>query len=117
MAVFVLGAGATRALASVKGNEERPACLPPLNADFFTQLQRIEYENEQNLISDVVRDVVLYFGPNFDVNLETVFSTYEHQLKLTANVKKTTTSSPNLSRRRVKRSCSPPFWRAYEHRW
>src|SRR5206468_3056679 len=42
--VVVLGAGATRGAEFVVAPNDKAAllrCLPPLNADFFTQLQRI----------------------------------------------------------------------------
>ena len=76
MAVFVLGAGATRGASFV--NERKNPCLPPLNADFYSQLQRIRNTKHRETIEDVVRDTVDLFGVNFDVNLETVFTTLEH---------------------------------------
>ena len=53
-------------------------CLPPLDADFFTQLQRVRNSKHKTLIKDVMRDVVDLFGQNFEVTMETVFSTLEH---------------------------------------
>jgi len=71
--VIVLGAGATRA--SNFENFE-PECKPPLNSDFFTQLQRIR-SKYKDLIKDVIRDVVSLFGPNFDLTLEDYFTQLE----------------------------------------
>ena len=76
MALFVLGAGATRG-ASFAHNPD-VHCLPPLDSDFFTQLQRIATRKHQALIHDVVRDTVNFFGTNFGVTMETVFSTLEN---------------------------------------
>jgi hypothetical protein len=52
VAVFVLGAGATRG-ASFVGLGQDP-CLPPLDADFFVQLQRIESDKHADAASQNV---------------------------------------------------------------
>jgi SIR2-like domain len=80
MALFVLGAGATRGSSFVDAKQE--ACLPPLDADFFTQLQRVSNAKHQNLITAVLCDVVELFGQNFSVTMETVFTTLEHTLRM-----------------------------------
>jgi len=80
MALFVLGAGATRGCSFVK--ESKFPCLPPLDGDFFTQLQRVKCRKHQTLINDVIRDVVEIFGPNFDITMETVFTTLEHTIQM-----------------------------------
>lgn len=80
MALFVLGAGATRACSFV--DPSKNACIPPLDADFFTQLQRVRNPKHQDLISKVMRDVVTIFGHNFSVSLETVFATLEHTIRM-----------------------------------
>ena len=75
MTVVVPGAGATRGASFVgKGS----ACLPPLDADFYTQLQRIANPKHQKLINGVIADTIDMFGVNFAVTMETIFSTLEH---------------------------------------
>ena len=76
MALYVLGAGSTRGCSFA--NPEVNPCLPPLDADFFTQLQRVRNTKHQTLISSVLADVVELFCSNFNVTLETVFTTLEH---------------------------------------
>lgn len=78
--VVVLGAGATRGAEWVDGST---ACLPPLNADFFTQLQRIKATKHQGVISDVLRDVVGLYGPNFSLTLEQYFTQLETLIEMT----------------------------------
>lgn len=80
MALFVLGAGATRGSSFV--DPEVDPCLPPLDRDFFTQLQRVRNPKHQKLIKEVMKDVVQVFGQNFDVTMEIVFSTYEHTVRM-----------------------------------
>lgn len=80
MTVFVLGAGATRGCSFVK--PAMGGCLPPLDGDFFTQLQRIKSAKHQLLVSSVVKDVVKLFGLNFDVTMETVFTTLDHTIRM-----------------------------------
>lgn len=82
MAVFVFGAGATRGASWVDAT--RDPCIPPLDADFFTQLQRVPDAKHQQTISDVMADVVGLFGTNFNATMETVFSTVEHTLRMIA---------------------------------
>lgn len=80
MAVFIFGAGATRGCSFV--NPAKDPCLPPLDADFFTHLQRVQNPKHRPLIEQVMRDVVEMFGQNFDVTMETVFATLEHTLRM-----------------------------------
>lgn len=80
MALFVFGAGATRGSSFVDATVD--PCLPPLDRDFFTQLQRVRNPKHQKLIKEVMKDVVQVFGQNFDVTMETVFSTYEHTIRM-----------------------------------
>ncbi len=80
MAVFVLGAGATRGASFVDATKD--PCLPPLDADFFTQLQRVRNAKHQEFIDQVIKDVVDLFGVNFSLTLETVFTTLEHTLRM-----------------------------------
>jgi len=80
MAVIVLGAGATRGCSFV--DPRKHSCLPPLDADFFTQLQRIANPKHRDLVSDVTKDVVELFGQNFNAMMEGVFATLEHTIKM-----------------------------------
>ncbi len=72
--VILLGAGAT--LGSIFPPGFTPECRPPLNADFFTQLQRITSKH-QKLIRQVMSDVVGLFGSNFSLTLEEYFTQLE----------------------------------------
>jgi hypothetical protein len=66
--VVVLGAGATRGAEFVA--RHNPICTPPLNADFFTQLQRIQTQKHQSAVDGVLKDVLRIYGPNYQVTLE-----------------------------------------------
>jgi hypothetical protein len=77
MAVFVLGAGATRG-ASFVDPLENP-CLPPLDADFYAQLQRIGHKKHLETVENVISDTIELFGPSFQVTMESVFTTLEHR--------------------------------------
>lgn len=74
--VIVLGAGATRG-AEFAVSQNRALCLPPLNADFFTQLQRITAVRHQSAIDGVIKDVLDVYGPDFDLTLEQYFTQLE----------------------------------------
>jgi hypothetical protein len=76
MAVFVLGAGATRGASFV--DPAKNPCLPPLDTDFYSQLQRIGNPKHKDIIDRVIEDTVDLFGVNFNVTMETVFTTLEH---------------------------------------
>ena len=78
--VVVLGAGATRGAEFVDPRGAK-ACLPPLNADFFTQLQRVQALNRQSDVDAVMRDVIDSFGPNFSLSLEEYFTHIEALLR------------------------------------
>lgn len=80
MALFVFGAGATRGASYV--DPRKHTCLPPLDRDFFTQLQRIGNPKHKTLITDVLKDVIELFGANFDSTMETVFTTLEHTIRM-----------------------------------
>ena len=73
--LIVLGAGATRAARFIETFE--PVCAPPLNTDFFTQLQRITQPKYAKLVREVIEDVVGLFGPNFTLTLEDYFTQLE----------------------------------------
>lgn len=76
--VVILGAGATLG-ASFAGEA---TVRPPLNADFFTQLQRVSGKH-LGLVKSVVADVVGLFGPNFTLTLEDYFSQLESMIDAT----------------------------------
>lgn len=80
MALIVLGAGATRGASFV--NEACDPSCPPLDGDFFTQLQRIRNAKHKKLIDEVIKDTVEVFGSNFDATMETVFTTLEHTIRM-----------------------------------
>ena len=80
LALFIMGAGATRGASFV--DPARNACLPPLDADFYAQLQRIRSEKHQRTVSDVIEDTVELFGVNFKVTMEAVFTTWEHTARM-----------------------------------
>ena len=82
MAVIVLGAGATRGASFVDALRKTGGCLPPLDTDFFTQLQRVANVKHQDVVNSTIKDAVALFGNNFDVTLETMFSTIEHTLRI-----------------------------------
>lgn len=71
--VIVLGAGASRGASTSEGK----LCQPPLNADFFTQLQRIANPKHEKKVASVVRDIVSLFGPNFSLTMEEYFTQLE----------------------------------------
>jgi hypothetical protein len=74
--LLVLGAGATRG--ADFGPSFQRMCEPPLNADFFTQLQRIsEPERRRNLVRSIIADVVELFGANFSLTMEDYFTQLE----------------------------------------
>jgi hypothetical protein len=80
MALFVLGAGATRGASFVE-----PAtnpCLLHLDADFYAQLQLISNPKHRDTVRDVNKDTVELFGLNFRVAMETVFTTLEHTIRM-----------------------------------
>jgi SIR2-like domain len=75
--LIVLGAGATRG-ARFAAEAFTPMCDPPLNADFFTQLQRITGPvRRRQLVEQVIKDVVGLFGANFSLTLEDYFTQLE----------------------------------------
>lgn len=72
--VAILGAGASRG-EIFDGYDV--ACLPPLNADFFTQLQKIDHAKHSQTIRDVLNDIHSFFGPNWSLTLEEYFTQIE----------------------------------------
>lgn len=80
MALFIFGAGATRGASFV--DPKHDPCLPPLDGDFYKQLQRIRNQKHQKLIDSVINDTVEIFGSNFDTTLEAAFTTLEHTSRM-----------------------------------
>lgn len=80
--LLLLGAGAT--VGASFGFQ--PVCKPPLNRDFFTQLQRITGKH-QDLLREVVVDVVELFGSNFELTLEDYFTQLEFLASTAAGLK------------------------------
>ena len=71
--VVVLGAGATKGASTSVGR----IVQPPLNADFFTQVQRITADKHVENMRHVMRDVVELFGSNFRLTMEEYFTQLE----------------------------------------
>jgi len=80
MTLVVLGAGATRGASFVDALKN--PCLPPLDGDFFTQLQRVRNPKHQALIAQVLEDAYELFGVNFKQTLETMFTTIEQTIRM-----------------------------------
>jgi hypothetical protein len=85
MALIILGAGATYGASFVHDT----VCKPPMDADFFTQLQRVRKDKHQDLIDQVLQDTVELFGVNFKATLETTFTTLEHTRHIITNTGET----------------------------
>ena len=66
MSLIILGAGATRGCSFVDAKHN--PCVPPLDADFFSQLQRVENPKHKDLIGEVLSDVIGLFGTNFNAS-------------------------------------------------
>lgn len=71
--VIVLGAGTTKGASTSTGKTVQP----PLNADFFTQVQRITTPKHVKNVRAVMADVVELFGPNFSLTMEEYFTQLE----------------------------------------
>lgn len=80
MAVFILGAGATRGASFV--SEKLNPCLPPLDGDFYNQLQRGQNDKHKELVKTVIKDTVELFGTNFRVTMETVFTLLDQMVRM-----------------------------------
>jgi len=70
----VLGAGASRGASFTK---ER-ACKPPLNKDFFTQLQRVSKKKHKAIVEQIIKDTTDLFAFNFKLTLEEFFTQIEY---------------------------------------
>ena len=70
MAIFLFGAGATRGASFV--NPADNPCLPPLDFDFYAQLQRIANLKHKQTVRDVLRTrKVCHFKPSAPINPST----------------------------------------------
>ncbi|MBI4706378.1 MAG: SIR2 family protein [Candidatus Omnitrophica bacterium] len=78
MAIIVLGAGATRGVRFVENN----ICKPPLNDDFFSQLQHINNEKHFKTIEQAIKDAISLYGKNFKVTMEEFFTQIEFFVKV-----------------------------------
>lgn len=73
--VVVLGAGATRGSSFVPRTSQ---VLPPLDADFFTQAQRLPGGEQEALMRELLRYAVRIFGKNFKLTMEGYLTQVEH---------------------------------------
>ena len=76
--VFILGAGATRGCSFVNDMKRSGHCLPPLDGDFFTQLQRVSSAAHSDRIKRLISGMVEWFGSNYALGMEQVFIHLEH---------------------------------------
>lgn len=96
--VVVIGAGATRGAQFVEDGKP-PLCLPPLNTDFFTQLQRIRAAKHERDVENVLNDVLTLYGPNFDLTLEQYFTQLEAMI---ATIEASSSSTVKFSVERLR---------------
>jgi len=69
--LLVLGAGATRA-STLSVPTDRPD--PPLDRDFFTQIQRIKHEKHTPFVAALIRFCFDEFGPGWSLTMEQFFN-------------------------------------------
>lgn len=86
--VFILGAGATRGCSFVEDLKRSGRCLPPLDGDFFTQLQRVSNRTHRPRIDELIRGLANWFGQNYGLGMEQVFCHLEHAEKMMALLEK-----------------------------
>ena len=80
--VFILGAGATRGCSFVNDMKRQGHCVPPLDGDYFTQLQRVSSTAHSVRIRRLTEGLVSWFGPNYSLGMEQVFCHLEHAEKM-----------------------------------
>jgi hypothetical protein len=80
--VFILGAGATRGCSFVNEMKGKGRCLPPLDGDFFTQLQRVSSKVHSERITRLIEGLAKWFGTNYTLSMEQVFCHFEHAPKM-----------------------------------
>jgi hypothetical protein len=86
--VFVLGAGATRGCSFVGEIKRKGRCLPPLDTDFFTQLQRVSSVVHAPRLNRLIKGLVEWFGPNYHLGMEQVFCHLEHAERMLKHLRK-----------------------------
>lgn len=86
--VFILGAGATRGCSFVAEQKRNGHCIPPLDTDYFTQLQRVTSETHAPRIKRLVARMVQWFGPNYMLGMERVFCHLEQAEKMLKHLQK-----------------------------
>lgn len=85
---FILGAGATRGCSFVYEEKRLGRCIPPLDADFFTQLQRVSNEIHRPRIQKLIEGLVHWFGPNYTLGMEQVFCHLEQAERMLGHLQK-----------------------------
>jgi len=80
MNIVVLGAGASRG-ASFAARVKK-ICKPPMNSDFFTQLQRVLSKKHDKYVKATINDVIKFFGVNWTITLEEYFTQIEFYRKV-----------------------------------
>lgn len=86
--VFILGAGATRGCSFVNGMKSQGRCIPPLDGDFFTQLQRVSSIPNKARIDRLISGLAEWFGTNYSLSMEQVFCHFEHAANLAIHLGK-----------------------------
>jgi hypothetical protein len=86
--VFILGAGATRGCSFVGDLKRQGRCLPPLDGDFFTQLQRVSNQTHRPRIEELIDSLAQWFGHNYGLGMEQVFCHLEHAERMATHLQK-----------------------------
>jgi hypothetical protein len=90
--VFVLGAGASRGCSFVSDMKRKGHCLPPLDTDFFTQLQRVANATHRVRIDRLIEGLAKWFGHNYGLGMEQVFCHLEQTERMLRHLRKETGS-------------------------
>ncbi len=72
----ILGAGATRGASFIE-DTANPSVYPPLDSDFFTQIQRLTQQQHRDIVEKLIRYTVLEFGNGFSLTMEEFFTQIE----------------------------------------
>jgi hypothetical protein len=86
--VFILGAGATRGCSFVQELKQNGRCLPPLDGDFFSQLQRVSNTTHRRRIDELIEGLAQWFGHSYGLGMEQVFCHLEHAERMAKHLKK-----------------------------
>ena len=73
---LLLGAGATRGASFIE-KDGYPLPFPPLDADFFTQIQRLSKPANRDIVRRLLRFTVDEFGVGFTLTMERFFTQVE----------------------------------------